>query len=178
MGCLAAPDRTYSAGPSPFPPPPASSAATLLALTTRPGAPTRRTATALLTTCLLLAAAAIGCSKSAEEEAKDCATALTERTGSDSSDTPTASEAEERNNALDKTLADMVRSGYEGVAKDATDAVEKKTKDGGKSRPEACEPLLKEDYSALRMATAIGGLGWTGEGGEFDKLKMVEGLGG
>ncbi|WP_328441742.1 hypothetical protein OHA71_42755 [Streptomyces sp. NBC_00444] len=135
----------------------------------------RRT-TALLATCLL-AVGAVGCSKSDDEKANDCAAALTERTGGDSADTPTVSEAEERVDALDNTLADMVRSGYEGVAKDAADTVEKKTKDGGKSRPEACEPLSEDDYTALLMAKAIDGLGWTGEGGEFDKLKMVEGLG-
>lgn len=136
----------------------------------------RRTTTALLATCLLLAATTVGCSKSDDEKAKDCATALTERTGSDSADTPTVSEAEKRVDALDKTLASMVRSGYAGVAKDASDAVTKKAKEGGKRRPEACEPLSEDDYTALLMATTIGGLGWTDQDGEFDKLKMVEGL--
>ncbi|MEV6756728.1 hypothetical protein [Streptomyces sp. NPDC051214] len=138
----------------------------------------RRATYALLVTCLLLAAATAGCSKSDDEKAEDCVSALTERTGSDSADTPTVGEAEERVDALDKTLAGIVRSGYAGVAKDAADAVEKKTKEGGKSRPEACEPLPKDDYNALLMASAIGGLGWTGAGEEFDKLKMVEGLDG
>lgn len=135
----------------------------------------RRTTTALLTIACLLAVGA--CSKSHDEKAKDCAAALTERTGSDSSDTPTVSEAEERVDTLDKTLADMVRSGYEGAAKDAADTVEKKTKEGGESRPEACEPLSEDNYNALLMAKVIDGLGWTREGGEFDKLKMAEGLG-
>ena len=130
---------------------------------------------ALLAACLL-AVGAVGCSKSGDENAKDCATALTERTGG-KADTPTVKEAEERNDALDKALADMVRSGYEDVAKDAFDTVEEKTKEGGKSRPEACEPLTEDDYTALLMAKAIDGLGWTGEDGQFDKLKMVEGLG-
>lgn len=134
-----------------------------------------RRATILLTT-VLLAVGAVGCSKSGDENAKDCAAALTERTGGDSADAPTVSEAEERVDALDKTLADMVRSGYDGVAKDAADTVEKKTKEGGKGRPEACEPLNEDDYSALLMAKAIGSLGWTDEDGQFDKLKMVEGL--
>ncbi|MEV0779189.1 hypothetical protein [Streptomyces sp. NPDC050428] len=132
---------------------------------------------AALTVACLLAICAAGCSKSHDENAKDCATALTERTGSDSEDTPTVSEAEGRVDALDKTLADMVRSGYEGVAKDAADTVEKKTKEGGESRPGACEPLSKDDYTALLTAKVIDGLGWTGGGGEFDKLKMAEGLG-
>ncbi|MCZ4509980.1 hypothetical protein O3Q52_17595 [Streptomyces sp. ActVer] len=134
-----------------------------------------RNTAALLVACLL-AVGAVGCSKSADENAKDCATALTERTGG-KADTPTVSEAEERVAALDQTLADMVRSGYQGVAKEAADAVAEKTTEGGKSRPEACEPLSKDDYTTLLMAKAIGGLGWTGEGGEFDKLKMVESLG-
>lgn len=132
---------------------------------------------ALLAACLL-AVGAVGCSKSYDEKAKDCATALTKRTGGNPADTPTVSEAKERVDALDKTLAGMVRSGYEGLAKDAFDTVEKKTKEGGKGRPEACEPLSGDDYTVLLMATAIDGLGWTGEDGEFDKLKMVEGLGG
>lgn len=135
----------------------------------------RRT-TILLAAALLFAGAAVGCSTSGDENAKDCAAALTERTGSDSADTPTVSEAKERADALDKTLADMVRSGYEDVAKDAADTVEKKTKEDGKSRPEACEPLSENDYTALLMAKAIDGLGWTGEGGEFDKLRMAESL--
>lgn len=135
-----------------------------------------RHTTTLLAACLLFAGAAVGCSKSYDETAKDCATALTGQTGGDSGDKPTVSEAQERVDALDNTLADMVRSGYEGVAKDASDALEEKTQEGGKGRPEACEPLSEDDYNTLLMATAIDGLGWTGEGGEFDKLKMVEGL--
>lgn len=134
-----------------------------------------RHATILLTACLLTVGA-VGCSKSDDEKAKDCANALTERTGGDSADTPTVSEAEERIDALDKTLADMVRSGYANAAKDAADTVEEKTEAGGKGRPKACEPLSEDDYTVLLMAKAIGGLGWTDKGGQFDKLKMVEGL--
>lgn len=59
---------------------------------------------------------------------------------------------------------------------DAADTVEEKTEAGGKGRPEACEPLSEDDYTVLLMAKAIGGLGWTDKGGQFDKLKMVEGL--
>jgi hypothetical protein len=136
-----------------------------------------RTTTALLT-ALLLGGAAVGCSKSGDEAAKDCATALTERTGGKPADKPTVKEAEERVDAFDKTLADMVRSGYSAASKEAFDALEEKTKEGGESRPEACKSLSEDDYTKLLMAKAIDGLGWTGEGGEFDKLKMVEGLGG
>ncbi|MEV0115862.1 hypothetical protein AB0H77_21875 [Streptomyces sp. NPDC050844] len=132
--------------------------------------------TAILLATVLLAVGAVGCSKSDDEKAKDCGTALTERTGSDSADTPTVSEAEERVDALDKTLAGMVRSGYESVAKDAADTLERKTKEGG-GRPEECEPLSKDEYTSLHMAKAIDGLGWTDKDGEFDKLKMVESLG-
>lgn len=136
----------------------------------------RRT-TILLAACLL-AVGAVGCSKSDDENAKDCATALTERTGGDAADTPTVSEAAERVDALDKTLASMVRSGYASVAKDASDTVEKKTQEGGKGRPKECEALSEDDYNVLLMAKSIDALGWTGEDGKFDKLKMVEGLGG
>jgi hypothetical protein len=132
--------------------------------------------TTILLTAALLTVGAVGCSKSDDEQAKDCAAALTERAGGDSADTPTVSEAEERVEALDKTLADMVRSGYASVARDAADTLEKKTKAGGESQPEACESLSEDDYNALVMATAIGGLGWTDEDGKFDKLKMVQGL--
>lgn len=137
----------------------------------------RHTTTILLTACLLLAGAAVGCSKSDAEHAEDCAAALTERTGGDSADTPTVEEAAERVDALDDTLADMVRSGHQGVAKDAADKVEEKTEEGRESRPEACGPLSEDDYTTLVMAKAIDGLGWTGEDGRFDKLKMVESLG-
>ncbi|MEJ8639822.1 hypothetical protein [Streptomyces sp. MS2.AVA.5] len=133
--------------------------------------------TILLATACLLAVGSVGCSKSDGEEAADCAAALTERTGGDSADKPTVSEAEQRVDALDKTLADMVRMGYEGVAKDAYDTVEKKTQEGGKGRPEACEALSGDDYTVLLMAKAIDGLGWTDRDGQFDKLKMVEDLG-
>ncbi|WP_327592471.1 hypothetical protein [Streptomyces chartreusis] len=132
--------------------------------------------TTILLTAALLAVGAAGCSKSDDENAADCAAALTARTGGDAADKPTVSEAAERVDALDKTLADMVRTGYEGVAKDASDTVEKKTQEGGKSRPEACESLSEDDYTVLLMAKSIDGLGWTGEGGEFDKLKMLDGL--
>lgn len=135
-----------------------------------------RTTTGLLLTALLLAGGAVGCSKSGDD-AKDCATALTERTGGDSADTPTVSEAEERVDALDETLAGMVRSGYESQANAAFAKLEKKTEEGGKERPKACKPLAKDDYTALQMATAINGLGWTGKDGQFDKLKMADGLG-
>ncbi|GGV72366.1 hypothetical protein GCM10010277_85140 [Streptomyces longisporoflavus] len=137
----------------------------------------RRITATLLAACLLLAGAAPGCSKSYDENAKDCATALTERTGGKAGDKPTVRDAEERVDAFDDTLADMVDSGYEAAAKDAYDTAENKTRKGGKSRPEACEPLSKDDYTLLLMAKAIDGLGWTGEGGEFDKLKMAESLG-
>lgn len=133
----------------------------------------RRTAT-LLAACLL-AVGAVGCSKS--ETAEDCAAALTERTGGDAADKPTVKEAEERVDALDKTLADMVRSGYQSVAKDAADTLDAKTREGGKDRPEECEPLSEDDYTVLSMAKAIDGLGWTDKEGQFDKLKMVESLG-
>jgi hypothetical protein len=136
----------------------------------------RHTSTALLAACLL-AVGAVGCSKSDTENAADCAAALTERTGGDSADKPTVGEAEKRVDALDKTLADMVRSGYEGVANDAFDTLNEKTKEGGKGRPEACGPLSEDDYTALLTAKAIDGLGWTDKDGQFDKLKMVESLG-
>ena len=135
----------------------------------------RRT-TALLATCLLAIGAA-GCSKS-DDKAKDCAAALTDRTGGDPADKPTVSEAKKRVDALDKTLADMVRSGYDGVAKDAFDTLDRKTKEGGKSRPEGCGPLSEDDYTALLTAKAIDGLGWTDGDGQFDKLKMAESLNG
>jgi hypothetical protein len=135
-----------------------------------------RTTTALLLTAVL-AAGAVGCSKSGDENAKDCATALTKRAGGKPSDKPTVKQAKARVDAFDKTLADMVRSGYESVANNAFAKLEKKTEEGGKSRPEACEPLSEGDYTALLMAKAIGGLGWTDENGQFDKLKMVDSLG-
>jgi hypothetical protein len=135
----------------------------------------RRTIT-LLATGLLLAGAAVGCSDS-DDAAADCAAALTKRTGGDAGDKPTVGEATERVDALDKTLADMVGMGYETVAKDAHDTLERKTEEGGKDRPEACEPLSEDDYTVLLMAKSMNGLGWTNEDGEFDKLKMAKNLG-
>ncbi|MER7574913.1 hypothetical protein [Streptomyces sp. NPDC126514] len=131
----------------------------------------RRTTTLLA--AYLLAAGAVGCS-SDEDNAKDCPAALTERTGGDSEDTPTVTEAQERVDALDDTLADMVRSGYENVAKDAADALEEKTKDGEKNRPGACDSLSEDDYTALLMAKSIDGLGWTDDEGNFAKNKMLD----
>lgn len=134
-----------------------------------------RCTTVLLAACLL-AVGAVGCSKS--DDAKDCAAALTDRTGGDPADKPTVSEAKKRVDALDKTLADMVRSGYDGVANDAFDTLDRKTKEGGKGRPEGCGSLSEGDYTALLAAKSIDGLGWTDEDGRFDKLKMVESLDG
>ena len=132
--------------------------------------------TTILAAAALLAAGAVGCSQS-DENAKACTAALTEQTSSNPADTPTISEAEERVDALDKTLADMVRTGYQGVARDASDTLGRKTEEGGKGRPEACESLSEDDYTVLLMAKAINGLGWTDEDGRFDKLKMAENLG-
>lgn len=144
--------------------------------TLNPGGTMRHTAALITAACLLFAGAAVGCSKSGDETATDCATALTEKTGGNSADKPTVSEAQERVDALDETLADMVRSGYQGPAKDAADALEEKTEEGGKSRPESCESLSEDDYTVLLMAKAIDGLGWTDEDGQFDKLKMADGV--
>lgn len=135
-----------------------------------------RHTTTLLLTALLLASAAVGCS-SGDETAKDCAAALTKRTGGESGYEPTVEEAEGLVEAFDQALANMVRSGYERVAKKAYRTMEMKTEEGGEGRPEACGPLSDDDYTALVMATAIAGLGWTDEDGQFDKLKMVESLG-
>jgi hypothetical protein len=135
-----------------------------------------RTATILITACLLTVGA-VGCSKSYDEKAEDCATALTEQTGGHSADTPTVSEAKKRVDALDKTLASMVRSGYQRLANNAFNKFDTKTKEGGKKRPKACKPLSKHDYTALLAAKAIDGLGWTDKSGEFDKLKMADSLG-
>lgn len=132
----------------------------------------RRTILTILAACLALA----GCSSS-DEKAEDCAAALTEQTGGDPADKPTVSEAEARVDAFDKTLAGMVRSGYEAAAKEAYEATEAKFTGGGKDRPEACKSLSEDDYTALQTAKVIDGLGWTDEDGKFDKLKMVKGLG-
>jgi hypothetical protein len=137
----------------------------------------RRTTITLLAACLLIFGA-VGCSKSSDEKAKDCSAALTDRTGGDSADKPTVSEAKKRVDALDKTLASMVRSNYESVANNAFDTLDKKTKAGGKDRPGACKSLSGDDYTALLAAKAINGLGWTDKDGQFDKLKMVDSLGG
>ncbi|MGW2082135.1 hypothetical protein ACWCOW_35345 [Streptomyces sp. NPDC001939] len=136
-----------------------------------------RTATALLA-ALLLAGTAVGCSKSGDENARDCAAALTERTGGKPMDKPTVKEAKERVNAFDKTLASMVRSGYTDASKQAFDTMAAKAKEGGKGRPKACGSLSENDYTALQMAKAIDALGWTDKDGQFDKLKMAKGLNG
>jgi hypothetical protein len=136
-----------------------------------------RTTTLLLAT-LLLTGAAVGCSKSDDEKAAGCATALTERTGGDSTDTPTVGEAKERVDAFDKTLAGMVRSGHQSVADHAFDTLGNKAKEGGEDRPKSCKPLSEDDYTALQMATALNGLGWTDKDGQFDKLQMVGNLDG
>jgi alcohol dehydrogenase class IV len=134
-----------------------------------------RTNIALLAV-LLLAVGTFGCS-SGDDEAKDCATALTARTGGRSDDKPTVEEAKARVDAFDKTLASMARSGSQGLASDAFDAMADKAKEGGETRPDACKPLSEDDYTVLQMAKSIDGLGWTDKDGQFDKLKMAQGLG-
>ncbi|SRR5213076_1843644 len=136
----------------------------------------RRTTTvpAVLLAVLMLGGA-VGCSKSPDEQAADCAAALADRTGSKPADAPTIGEAKKRVDALDKELAGMVSKGYASMASDAYDAVEKRAQ-VKKGRPGACGALSKDDYNALLMATAVDGLGWTDGDGQFDKLKMAEGL--
>lgn len=137
----------------------------------------RRTTTTVPAALLavLMLGGVVGCSKSPDEQAADCAAALTDRTGSKTADTPTVGEAKKRVDALDDTLAGMVSKGYASVASDAYDAVEKQAQ-VKKGRPGACGPLSKDDYNVLLMAKAVDGLGWTDGDGGFDKLKMVEGL--
>lgn len=137
----------------------------------------RRTTTTVPAALLavLMLGGAVGCSKSPDEQAADCAAALSDRTGSKTADTPTVGEAKKRVDALDKELAGMVSKGYARLAEGAYDAVEKRAQ-VKKARPEACRPLSEDDYNVLLMATAVDGLGWTDGDGEFDKLKMAEGL--
>ncbi|MFJ3289973.1 hypothetical protein ACIPMW_32395 [Streptomyces sp. NPDC086669] len=132
----------------------------------------RRTTTVLLAACLLVGAA-VGCS-SGDDEAKDCAAALSKRTGGDPGDTPTIAEAKDRVDAVDDTLAGMVRAGYETVAEASFNKLESKTKAATKDRPTECEGLSDDDYTTLVTAKAIDGLGWTDENGEFDKTKMLD----
>ncbi|MGV9239497.1 hypothetical protein [Streptomyces nigra] len=127
----------------------------------------------LLASGLLLAGAAVGCS-SGDDAARDCAAALSKQTGGDASDTPTIAEAKERVDAVDDTLAGMVRSGYENVAAASFDKLESKTKAATEDRPEECEGLSEDDYTVLVTAKAIDGLGWTDEDGEFDKTRMLD----
>lgn len=133
----------------------------------------RRTIPLALIACLALA----GCSESADDTARDCAAALTSRTGGDPADKPTVSQAEARVDAFDDTLADMVRQGHREIAEEAADTVTGKSEEAGGTRPKACEPLSEDEFTVLVMAKTISGLGWTDEEGQFNKLKMAERLG-
>lgn len=46
--------------------------------------------------------------------------------------------------------------------------------EGDKGKPEECEEVKEDDYTAMVANQAIDDLGWTDEDGNFDKNKMLE----
>lgn len=62
---------------------------------------------------------------------------------------------------------------YEDKA-DACIAAVKERAEGETGKPEACEGINDDDYTAIVVGQAAEDLGWTDENGRFDKNKMIE----
>ncbi|MDX2520575.1 MULTISPECIES: hypothetical protein [Streptomyces] len=62
---------------------------------------------------------------------------------------------------------------YEDTVADCAAALKDRPKDDG-GKPDACEDVKEDDYSALLMSQTIDDLGWIDENGEVDKNKMLE----
>ncbi len=63
---------------------------------------------------------------------------------------------------------------YEEVTKQCAAALAKQYKADGEGRPDQCEGVKEDDYTALVASAAMGDLGWTDDAGNFDEDKMLE----
>lgn len=63
---------------------------------------------------------------------------------------------------------------YEEVTKQCAEALKEQYEADGKGKPDACEDVKEDDYTALVASAAMGDLGWTDDEGNFDEDKMLE----
>ncbi|MEU7416724.1 hypothetical protein [Streptomyces antibioticus] len=62
---------------------------------------------------------------------------------------------------------------YDEVVADCTQALKDRA-DGDKAKPDACEDVKKDDYTALLMSQVLDDNGWTDENGDVDMGKILE----
>jgi hypothetical protein len=72
------------------------------------------------------------------------------------------------------TVIWLMQPSYDEIVQECQQALADQSEAGGKGKPEACEEVKEDDYSALVMNNVLGDLGWTDEEGRFDKNKMLE----
>lgn len=63
---------------------------------------------------------------------------------------------------------------YDDEVKGCAAALKAQYEAGGEGRPDACDGIKEDDYTALVAQAAMDHLGWTGEDGKFDERKMLE----
>lgn len=77
--------------------------------------------------------------------------------------------------ALLAGLATGCSQSYEDLTSDCLAALKART-DGDKGKPEACEDVKSDDYTALVVSVGIDDLGWSDENGDLDEGKMLDSL--
>ncbi|MGW0869932.1 hypothetical protein ACWD3Z_05500 [Streptomyces sp. NPDC002740] len=68
----------------------------------------------------------------------------------------------------------LAQPSYDDIVKDCQKALAAQSEAGGKGKPDACDEVKDDDYTALVFSNTIGDLGWTDEDGNFDENKMIE----
>jgi hypothetical protein len=63
---------------------------------------------------------------------------------------------------------------YDDVVKGCEKALTAQAKAGGTGKPGACKGVKSDDYAALALHQAMGGLGWLDDNGDFDENKMLD----
>lgn len=61
---------------------------------------------------------------------------------------------------------------YDETVKDCVSALKERA-DGDKSKPDACDGVKDDDYSALVVSQALEGSGWVDENGDVDMEKLL-----
>ncbi|MCX4911840.1 hypothetical protein [Streptomyces sp. NBC_00878] len=76
--------------------------------------------------------------------------------------------------AIAATTWAFLRPTYGDTVSSCQTALSAQFKASGKGKPEACQGVKEDDYSAILMNQIMGDEGWLDEDGRFDKNKMLE----
>ncbi|MFD9443379.1 hypothetical protein [Streptomyces sp. NPDC060001] len=72
------------------------------------------------------------------------------------------------------TIWAFTRPTYGDTVTSCQKALAAQFKADGKGKPDACQDVKEDDYSAILMNQIMGDEGWLDEDGRFDKNKMLE----